>query len=69
MRYARRPVWSAAINVEPDPPKRSSTFSPGRDEYRIARPASSVGFSVRWIIDCGLIFLIVQTSPTLGGPR
>ena len=33
IRYARRPVCSAAISVEPLPPNRSRTFSPGRDEY------------------------------------
>src|SRR5262249_21915293 len=43
IRYALRPVCSAAISVEPDPPNRSSTFSPARDEYCIARTASSTG--------------------------
>jgi hypothetical protein len=39
MRNVRRPVCSAAIRVLPDPPKRSSTFSPGRLLYWIARTA------------------------------
>lgn len=67
MRNALRPVCSAAINVEPLPPKRSRTFSPGLDEYSIARDANSTGFSVRWIIDCGLTFLTDQTSVALLG--
>ena len=33
--------------VEPLPPNRSRMFSPGRDEYSMARVASSTGFSVR----------------------
>lgn len=45
IRYARRPVCSAAMSVEPPPPKRSSTFSPKRDECWIALTASSTGFS------------------------
>ena len=45
--FARRPVCCAAIRVEPDPPKRSKTFSPRFEEYSIARTPSSVGFSVR----------------------
>jgi hypothetical protein len=32
MRKALRPVCSAAMSVEPLPPKRSRTFSPGYDE-------------------------------------
>ena len=43
-RNARRPVCSAAIKVLPDPPNRSSTFSPSRLEYSIARLASSTVF-------------------------
>ena len=39
--------YSAAMRVEPLPPKRSRTCSWGRDEYWIARTASSTGFSVR----------------------
>lgn len=39
------------------------------DEHPIARTASSTGFSVRWTIDCGLIFLTDQTSATLFGPK
>jgi len=69
MRNARRPVGSAAIRVEPLPPNRSNTFSPGRDEYCRARMASSTGFSVRWIMFCGLTFLIDQTSVALLGPK
>jgi len=34
------------MSVEPLPPNRSSTFSPGCDEYWSARTASSTGFSV-----------------------
>ena len=68
MRYARRPDCSAAISVEPDPPNRSSTRSPGLDEYCRARTASSTGFSVRWIIDCGLTFFTCQRSGMLLGP-
>jgi hypothetical protein len=69
MRNARRPVCSAAMSVEPLPPKRSSTFSPGRDEYCIARTASSTGFSVRWTMLCGFTFLTCQRSVALFGPR
>ena len=39
IRNALRPVCSAAISVLPLPPNRSSTFSPARDEYCIARTA------------------------------
>ena len=35
----------------------------------IARTASSTGFSVKWTMDCGLTFLIDQTSVALSGPR
>src|SRR5207248_8016419 len=69
IRNARRPVCSAAIKVEPLPPNRSRTFSPLREEYCIARAASSTGFSVRWTIDCGLTFLTLQTSVALLGPK
>ena len=58
-----------AVLPEPLPPKRSSTFSPARDQYWMARTASSTGFSVKWIIDCGLTFLTDQTSGALLGPR
>ena len=37
MRNACRPVISAPMSVEPLPPNRSSTFSPGRDENSMAR--------------------------------
>lgn len=50
MRNDLRPVCSAAISVEPLSPNRSSTFSPGREEYCIARAASSTGFSVLWLM-------------------
>jgi len=69
IRKARRPVCSAAMRVEPLPPKRSRTFSAGRDEYSRARTASSAGFSVRWTICCGLTFLIDHTSTALAGPK
>ncbi len=35
----------------------------------MARAASSTGFSVKWIIDCGLTFLTLHTSVALLGPR
>ena len=54
--------------VDPGPPNKSSTFSPAWDEYCIARTASSTGFSVRWTIFSGLIFLMDQTSGTFFGP-
>ena len=69
MRNALRPVCSAAMSVEPEPPKRSSTCSPGRDEYCMARTASSTGFSVRWTMLCGLTFFTCQRSVALLGPR
>src|SRR5436190_20534363 len=69
IRNALRPVCCAAISVEPDPPNRSSTFSPTRDENCIARTASSVGFSVKWTIDCGLTFLTCHRSVALFGPK
>src|SRR5262249_50295933 len=65
MRNALRCVCSAAAIVLPEPPKRSSTFSPGRLEYWMARAASSTGFSVKWIIDCGLTFLTSHKSVAL----
>jgi hypothetical protein len=43
----RRPVFSQAMSVLPDPPKKSATFSPARLDYSMARTASSTGFSVR----------------------
>ena len=39
------------MSVEPEPPNKSSTFSLGRDEYWIARTASSTSFSVKWKLD------------------
>lgn len=54
-RMARRPVFSAAIGVAPEPPKQSNTVSPGRLELRSARSTSSTGFMVGctqdWCID------------------
>src|SRR5262249_13175888 len=69
IRKARRPVRSAAIKVDPLPPKRSRTFSPARDEYCIARSANATGFSVRCTMLCGLIFLTGHTSTALLGPK
>jgi len=69
MRNDLRPVCSAPMSVEPLPPKRSRTFSPGREEYCIARTASSTGFSVRWIMLCGLTFFTDQTSVAFVGPN
>ena len=69
MRKAFRRVSSAAINVEPLPPKRSRTFSPAREEYSMARRASSTGFSVKWVMSCGATFFTLQTSGTFGGPK
>ena len=40
---ARRPSWRAASNVEPDPANGSNTVSPGQDDSRIARRATSTG--------------------------
>src|SRR5439155_4012069 len=40
IRKAWRPVCWAAIRVEPEPANRSSTCSPGRDEYCRARTAN-----------------------------
>ncbi len=47
IRYAFRPVCYAPMTVDPLPPNKSRTFSPGFDEYYIARMASSTRFSVR----------------------
>ena len=69
VKNASRPVCSAAVSVEPLPPNRSSTFSPGLEEYSIALAASSTGFSVRWIIACELTFLTARRSVALRGPK
>ena len=62
------PASSAAMSVEPLPPNRSRTCSPGFDEYSIARAANSTGISVRWIMLCGLTFLTAHRSVALLGP-
>jgi hypothetical protein len=36
----RRPIFPQAMSVDPDPPKKSATFSPARLEYSMARRAS-----------------------------
>lgn len=62
MSRARRPDFSVAIKVVPEPPKGSSTTSPGRLELRIARSTNSTGF----MVGCRSFFagfLICQTSP------
>jgi hypothetical protein len=41
-----RSAWSAAIKVVPEPPKRSSTLSPGCEEFMMAFPASATGLVV-----------------------
>jgi len=64
-----RPVCSHPISVLPLPPNRSRTFSPGRDEYSMARTASSTGFWVMCSICWGLIFFTDHTSGTLLGPK
>jgi hypothetical protein len=69
MRKARRPVRSAAIKVEPLPPNRSRMFSPGLLEYSSARPARPTGFSVKWIMCCGVTFLMLHRSVALFGPK
>ena len=53
---------SAPMREDPLPPNKSSTFSPGREEYSIARRASSTGFSVRWTMAVGLIFFTYAPS-------
>ena len=68
MRKPWRPSCSQAMSVEPEPPKRSSTFSPVLEEYCSARAANSTGFSVRWTIFCGVTFFTTQRSGTLAGP-
>ena len=40
-----------------EPPNRSRTFSPGLDEYWIARTANSAGLPVKCSSCCGVIFL------------
>jgi len=68
--HQERPLaCSQAMNVAPDPPKRSRTFSPGRLEYWMARPASSTGFSVRCTILGSGIFLTCHRSVALFGPK
>ena len=64
------------MSVDPLPPNRSSTFSPARDEYCIARTASSTGFSVKWIIafgfglvhGFGFSFVLSESLQFAGGP-
>jgi hypothetical protein len=53
---------AAAIRVEPDPPNRSSTFSPRLEEEVIASSASSTGFPVRRTIDGGATFFTLHSS-------
>ena len=43
-----RPVFSQAMSVEPEPPKKSTTSSPGRLLLRMARSHSAIGFGVAW---------------------
>ena len=72
MRYDLRPFCSAPINVDPLPPNRSRTFSPGREEYCIARTANSTGFSVLWLMPTAVwnvwlpSLVRFQTSPAYG---
>ena len=46
--YARRPICSAAMSVEPEPANGSKTASPGRRWLRIGISERSTGFWVGW---------------------
>ena len=63
---------SGIVQVVVDPaaaPEAAAVAREVRDEYCIARTANSTGFSVRWTILLGLIFLTLHTSTALFGPR
>ena len=53
----------AAINVEPDPPKQSSTISPRREQSRIASATSATGLTVGCMASSSARSLLIELMP------
>lgn len=68
MRRAHRPAFSAAIRVEPEPPKQSSTSSPRREQSLIASAINATGLTVGCIASSSLREpLMLLINPAMPG--